>query len=193
MRVFRNLRGLALAVAMLIGATALADEKESRSREMVPDQPGPVHEAVTRRAGEYDTVSKFRANSDSAPTETKGTAKLISVMDGRFMLEESTSSLFGKPVKGLRLVGYNGRTKQYEATWTYSMATGMMSLTGTSSDGGKTIEWTENNPAGRGAKSPLHIITRYIDDDNFAIEMVNRAPDGKIRTSLETTYTRRRQ
>jgi hypothetical protein len=193
MEIFTRLSVFTLAVAMLVGGTARADEKEARSREMVPDQPGPVHQALTHRAGEYDTVSKFRTNPDSAPTETKGTAKLSSVMDGRFMLEESTSSLLGKPVKGLRIVGYNGRTKQYEATWTYSMATGMMSLTGTSGDDGRTIEWTESNPAGRGAKSPLHITTRYIDDDNFTIEMVNRAPDGKIRTSLETTYTRRKQ
>jgi hypothetical protein len=184
--------GFALVVTLSAGGLALSDDKGAKAKEGMADKPGPVHEALARRAGDYDTVSRFTPSAGATPVESKGTAKITPAVDGRFLLEESTGTLFGQPVKALRLLGYNSRTKQYEATWTYSMATGMMSMTGTSSDGGKTIEWTEINPTGRGAASPLHITTRYIDDDKFVTEMTMRAADGKVGPTLEAIYTRKK-
>jgi hypothetical protein len=180
---------LAVTFSLLSGGAAAYDDKAARNPGSA-DALGPVHQALARMAGDYDTVSSFRQQPDAKPVVSKGTAKLTAVVDGHFLLEETSSTLFGQPVKGLRLLGYNGKTNRYEATWTYSMATGMMGMTGTSNDGGKTIEWTETDPSGRGANSSLHVTTRHLDDNRFTVELYNLTPNGKRGTTIETTYTR---
>jgi hypothetical protein len=37
---------------------------------------------------------------------------------------------FGKPYNGLRLIGYNSATEQYEASWAYSMSSAIMTMGG---------------------------------------------------------------
>jgi len=184
----------AIAAAMLILAPAAvrSDDANAKQEAMSADKPGPIHKEMARRAGEYETVSRFWMKPGGEAVESKGTAKITPVVEGRFLLEESTGTQFSQPFKALRLTGYNNLTKEYESTWTYSMATGMMHLTGTSKDDGKTIEWTASYTNDKGAKQNLYVTTSHLDDDHFVVELVAKTPDGNKGPTLETTYTRKK-
>jgi hypothetical protein len=184
--------GIVAAALLLIPATVLSDDEKAKGHDMSADKPGPIHEEMARRAGEYDTASKFWIKPGGEAMESKGAAKITPVVDGRFLLEESTGTQFGQPFKALRLSGYNNLTKQYESTWTYSMATGMMHMTGASKDDGKTIEWTASYTNDKGDKQNLYATTRYVDNDRFVVELVAKTPDGNKGPTLETTYTRKK-
>jgi hypothetical protein len=183
--------GWLVATAGLVLAPALAwpdDPKEGSAQ----GQPGPVHRAMARYAGEFTTLTKFWMKPGDRPVETKGTAKLRSILGGRFLLEENSGAMLGQPFQGLRLTGYNSATEKFESTWVYTGGTATMSLVGTSKDGGKTVSYTATYEAQKGVKTTLYVVTRQIDDDHFTIELFAKTPDGKKGPAFETSYTRKK-
>jgi hypothetical protein len=149
---------------------------------------GPAHAKLATMIGSYDTVTKFRMQPSSDSAESSGTAKISGGLDGRFLIEENSGTMFGEPTTGLRLVGYNIGTKQYEAVWTYTGSTGILMFTGKSPDSGKTINWTGSFDDENGEKQALTAVTRIIDGDHFVVELHAASAEGPV---LETTYSRK--
>ena len=89
------------------------------------------------------------------------------------------------------MLGYNNASKRYEAVWTYTMSTAIMTMNGTSPDGGKTINFNASWDEEGGAKRSLQVSMRLIDDDHFVVELTDRAADGKQSAVLVTTYSRK--
>jgi hypothetical protein len=188
-----RLRHFAIALTFLpfIAAPALSQDKSDEHSARPAGNAGPEHQELARLAGEYNTVTKFSMQPGAEPSTSRGTAKLTSVLDGQFLLEESAGTQFGRPIRGLRLIGYNTAAKQYEACWTYTMSNAIMTMTGTSAGEGKPIEWKASYATQKGSQT-LSIVTRIVDADNFVVEMISKAPDGKKGPTLETTYTRKK-
>jgi hypothetical protein len=193
------IRGVTILVALIFAATAtFAQEgstQKSESASNVPaaadaTKPGPEHAFLAKRAGEYTRTVKFVAqpNADASA----GTAKISVTLGGRFIVEENTDTVFGRQVSGTRVYGFNHITKQYEAVWMYTMSTAMLFLTGTSPDGGKTIDLTGMSQNHRGDKIPIHATIRQVDDDQFVVTLMSTGADGKEAAFQETTYTRKK-
>ena len=174
-------------ILLLAMPAASQDDKTKKG-----DQPGPVHEQLTRLVGEYTTASTMRLKPDQPPIETAGAAKITTIHGGRFILEENSGTSLGEKITGLRLVGFNNNTGKYEATWTYSMSTAQMSLTGTSKDGGKTIEWSGTFTKGKGDNQTLYVTTRILSNDRFEVELFAKTEGGGKGPTLVTTYTRKK-
>jgi uncharacterized protein DUF1579 len=153
-------------------------------------KPGPEQSFLAKRAGQYTRTVKFVAqpNADAST----GKAKISVTLDGRFIVEENTDTVFGRPVSGMRIYGFNNITKQYEAVWMYTMSTAMLFLTGTSTDGGKTIDLTGVSQNHGGDKIPIHATIRQADDDQFVVTLMSTGADGKEAAFQETTYNRKR-
>jgi hypothetical protein len=179
-------------IGFLVSAGAApSQEQKADTAGTNPAMPGPIHQQLAKRAGEYTAVSKF--SIPGGPTqETKGTAKITSILGGRFLQEEFSGSMRGQAFTSIHLDGYNNVTKQYEASWIYTRGTAIMNLTGTSTDGGKTINYKATYVNDQGAKQTLEIIHRQIDDDHFVMELIGRNPDGSKGATMETTYTRKK-
>ena len=122
-------------------------------------------------------------------TESSGTAKISSAVGGRFLLEENSGTFMGETISGLRLLGFNNTTNQYQACWTYTMSTAILTLTGASTDNGKTVTLKGSFDEG-GTKQNLKVITRQLDADHFVVELIGETPDGKDGPVLSTTYSR---
>jgi hypothetical protein len=191
---FSRLRlfGIAAVALLLASAAAMSQEKTSKDEGPAAEKPGSEHKKLASLAGEYTTVAKFSIKPGDEPTLSKGTAKITSVLDGQFLLEENTGTQFGKPIKGLRLIGYNSATKQYEASWIYSMSTAIMTMTGTRKGEGKPIEWMASFKNDKGEQQTLYVITRIIDASEFVVELFGKTEDGKKGPTVETTYTRKK-
>ncbi len=154
---------------------------------------------MMKRVGEWTTDMKAwwepaepgakRGEPDEA---CAGTATIKSLHEGRFLQEENNGSMMGQKYTGMRIEGFNNGSKKYEATWTYSMSTGIMSLSGTSKDDGKTIEWTATFDNETGVKETMSVLTKITDDDHFSVKLYVKAEDGKEGPVLETVYTRKK-
>lgn len=197
----RWLLGAVVGATLLIPGSALAQNKtESHPDNGAPAaptaadsaKPGVPQASLAKLAGEYDRIIKFVGQTGSAAAPFSGTAKISVVLGGRFILEESMDTVFGRPVEGLRLYGYNNVTKQYEMARMYTMSTGITMMKGTSSDGGKTIDFSGETDTSGIARMPLHAHFRQVDDDQFVVTLSTAGPDGKESAFQETTYTRKK-
>lgn len=159
---------------------------------MAAMMPGPAHKQLAKYVREFTSASKFIMDPAAPAEESAGTSKVSMVMEGRFMLQEDSGTMMGMPYTSLKLAGYNNGSKQYEATWVYTMSTGTMNMTGTASADGKTINWTATFDNEMGAREPLEVVTKFIDDDRFAVILKATGPDGKGGPIMETTYTRKK-
>jgi len=177
---------------VLLGLCLTAGPAEPQEKKDDYAAPGAVHQQLAKRAGEYTTTSKFSFKPGMPPTESAGTAKLTSILGGRFLKEESTGTMMGQAYSSLHLEGYNSATNKFEATWAYTGSTSLMSLVGTSKDGGKTIEYVATFDSGKEAKQALQVTTRVLDDDHFVTELVAKNADGSKGPTLETAYTRKK-
>jgi hypothetical protein len=179
-------RWLAAGAALLIVCPAAwAQEKKS------PGAPSEIHERMSKRAGEYETVSKLTL-PDGKAMESKGTAKLTAVLGGRFLQEESTGTMLGNPVSGLKLVGYNDAADQFEAVWMYTGSTAMMTMTGKAKEDNKSVEFSATVPGPKDQKMKFTIVYRFADADRFTVELTARSEDGSKGPTMETTYTRKK-
>lgn len=188
---------MALGAILLIPGSAISKGKTGRSQNAAPaagdsTKPGAPHASLAKLAGDYTRVIKFVGQTGAAAAPSSGTAKISVVLGGRFILEESTDTVFGRPVEGLRLYGYNNATKQYEMVRMYTMSTGMTMMKGTSSDGGETIEYTGDTDASAGNMPPLHARLRRVNDDEFTVVLSTIEADGKESAFQETDYTRKK-
>jgi len=189
---------LLFAALLLFAAPSYAQAHSDQKQEAAsadkpsPSKPGPEQAFLAKRAGEYTRAVKFLGQPGADAPAGTGSSRISVVLDGRFIQEENNDTVFGRPVLGLRLWGYNNVTKQYEAVWTYTMSTAILMLTGTSSDSGKTIEYTSTSGTPGGNDAPLHARVRQMSDDQFVVTLWSAGPDGKEAAFQETTYTRKK-
>lgn len=153
--------------------------------------PGPVHRHLARREGEYEIVNKVRKDPNGPVEESTGHSRIRSLLDGRFLLEETNGVMFGQPFAVVRQTGFNNATGRYEATWTYTRSTAMMTLTGQSDDAGRTIRWTGTWNNEQGVRQTLFASSEETGDNQFVLKVYSGPRDGTEFVAVETTYKRR--
>jgi hypothetical protein len=183
-----TLLALAAAALLLAGARTGADDKKAQ----FTDAPGPMHQQLAKRVGDYTTTTRFTPKPGAEARESTGSAHITTVLDGRFLSEETKGEQFGMPYAALKLYGYNNGAERYEATWMYTGSTAIMTLTGASKDEGKTVEYSATFALPKGATMNLTVTVRQIDEDKFVTELATKEADGKKGPTLETTYTRKK-
>lgn len=153
-------------------------------------KPGPEHEALAKLAGKWEIAGKMWMDATGKPTESKGSAEFKVIMDGRFIQQDYKGEMMGMPFTGMEILGYDRTTKKYTAHWVDSMSTGATWLTGTSKDGGKTIEFKGkmSDPESGGEVDSRWMHTSK-GDDSFVFEMFLTV-EGKEVRFMELTYTR---
>jgi hypothetical protein len=194
-------RNALLVALLLLPATAVfAQDRSPQKSEAAPDahqtvdanKPGPEQEFLAKRVGEYTRTIKFVGQPNADANASSGTSKISVALGGRFIVEDNNDTVFGRPVSGTRIYGFNNITNQYEAVWMYTGSTAMIFLTGASSDGGKTVDLTGGTQNVRGEKVPLHAIIRQVDDSQFVVTLMSTGADRKEAAFQETTYTRKK-
>lgn len=161
-------------------------------RAMTAMMPGPAHEKLGKLVGEWTTSSKMSI-AGMPPEESQGTSILTTRLDGRFLHEEFTGTMMGMPMKSSKLIGHNNGSNKYEAVWVYSMGTGMMTMTGSSPDEGKTIKFTAAFDNEVGIKETMNITYTFADADHFTVSLeAGKMPDGSPGPVMETKYTRKK-
>ena len=163
------------------------NEQSQMQQAIAAAQPGPQHAQLMKLAGEYTTNETFYAPG-SEPQESTGTAKLKSILGGRFLEEDNSGESFGQHYSGLRLYGYNNGSKQYEAIWIYDGSTAFLVLDGTSDDHGRTVRYSGAFLGPSGEKQTLRVTITQNDADHFTVKLLGESAGGM--STLETVYSR---
>jgi hypothetical protein len=168
-----------------------AQAADKAMQDEAPEKPGPQHEQLAKHVGEWTTATKIIMQGAPA-MESKGSVTIKMTLDGRFLQESADDTMMGAPVQSLKFTGYNTGSGKYEAVWMWTMNTSMMTMTGSSSDDGKTITFDAGVEQAKGKRDKLEITQKDVDDDHFVVTIKGFDPDPAQNAVMETTYTRRK-
>jgi Protein of unknown function (DUF1579) len=199
----RSIHLLALGGAACIFASSLLAQQQPAKASPPENHPGQAgapapanvetpQQFLAKRAGEWTRTIRFVGGSNAETPPSTGTSRISVILNGRFIQEQNEDVVFGRPVSGTRIYGYNDSTKQYEAAWLYTMSPAILNLTGTSTDGGKVVDYAGTTYTANGGKTRLHARVRQIDNDQFIVTLYTADADGKEAPFQETTYQRKK-
>ena len=168
------------------------DEKAMMEQMMKLGSPGPHHEQFKKMEGEWNKTVKWTMDPSQPAQETHSTAVVTLLMDGRYMQEQSTGEMMGRPFTGMGITGYDNIIKKYVSTWIDNMGTGIMMSEGVPDASGNVVNWTgQSSDPMTGKVSKYRIVSRMIDDNKHTWTMYMKGPDGKEFQTMEITYERK--
>lgn len=192
------------AAATLLAAGLAVAQGDKKPPEMTPEQkaemeaymkagtPGPQHQALAAKAGEYTLKIKSWHEAGAPPAEETGTARRRMTLDGRVLVEEISASMMGTPFTGQGMTGFDNVIGKYWSTWNDSMSTGIMVSEGTCDAAGKSCTFTGgwNDPIKKGPVK-ARMTTRWMSPTVEVFEMHGPGKDGKEMKMMEITYTKK--
>lgn len=183
---------LALLIAVPCVAEDTMDPKAMMEMMAKAAAPGPEHARFKKMEGKWNQVVKWTMDPSQPAQETKSTAVIKTLMDGRYCQELTSGQMMNMPFNGLGITGYDKIQKKYVSIWIDNMGTGIMKSEGTASADGKTIEWQgESSDPMTGGVSKMRMVTTFIDDDHHSFEMFGVMPDGKEMKMMTIDYSRK--
>jgi hypothetical protein len=193
----------ALCASIIVSAGLVAQEKSYE--EMSPEEqammqawmkymtPGEQHQKLAAKAGEWNFTGKMWQAPGAEPQEFTGTAKIKSIMDGRYILEKVEGPFMGETFHGMGIFGYDNLTQSYVGAWIDNMGTGIMRYEGTASGDGTTIHWTGDHPdLLNGTYKKGRSVDKEIDKDHTVATWFDVTPDGEEFTHMELSYSRKK-
>ena len=152
--------------------------------------PGAQHQALVSHVGTWNVSGQMWMSPDAEPMPMTATARIESILDGRYIVEEFKSDFMGMPFEGRLVQGYDNVAKRYWSLWTDSMSTGYMLSHGQETSPG-TIEMRGTavdilTPKGR----PIRMTTTDNGDGTYTMRMFDTGFDGEECQSMELRYTR---
>ena len=198
----RKLPFIAALVLVISIGTALA---QSDKQPQMSDQekammaawekfatPGAPHKALAALAGAFDTKVTMWMAPGAPPSVSTGFSHNKMVLGDRYLEQTFNGTFNGMPFQGVGYTGYDNGKKQYFGTWMDNMSTGVMTSTGTSSDGKSFKFNTVNTDAMTGKDSLGQSVLNVGDADHHTMEMWGPGPDGKMFKMMQIDYTRKK-
>ncbi len=194
----------ATALLVLCSALAIADDKKKPKAMSAEEKammeawakaatPGDAHKLLNAMVGTWNAKVSFWSPGSSDPMTSSGSATNRWILGGRYLEQKFAGSYMGQPFNGIGYTGYDNLKQQYFGTWMDSMSTGIMASTGSTSDKGKTWEFTATatDPM-TGKEMTMKEKMVVVDRNKHTFEMWSPGPDGTLYKAMEIVYTRKK-
>lgn len=153
--------------------------------------PGEPHKLFTSLTGSWTTKTKEWMDPQKPAVESTGSADIKLLLGGRFLQQEITGSMHGKPYSGIWTVAYDNLLKQYVSTWIDTMSTQIFIMNGTANADGKTITLTGQHAEVGGGYMAHRAIWKIVDGNAQEFIMYGTHHGGDEMKMLEVIYTRK--
>ncbi|MBX7158040.1 MAG: DUF1579 domain-containing protein [Verrucomicrobiae bacterium] len=166
------------------------EEMMKKAEEM--GKPGEGHQVLEPLIGDWEVEAKCWMNPGEAPQISKGSAKAMWIMGGRFVQEDFDGEMMGKPFHGMSLAGYDNMNQKYQSVWIDDMSTAIFTSEGTAGEEGKVLTFTSTMdcPMTGEKDLPVKQVIRIISNDKHTFEMYDLRKTDNNKT-MELTYTRK--
>lgn len=188
-----------LCIVLSVSVAMAKDKKAEKSMDPqammeVYDKlaaPGEQHKQLASLAGSWTTKTKEWMEPNKPAVESTGSAETKMLLEGRFLQQELTGQMMGKPFSGIEIVAYDNLLKRYVTNWMSNMGTGIFMMEGTASSDGKTITLKGQHAEPGGGYMKHRAIWKIVDSNTQTFEMYGTHHGGKEWKMMETTYTRK--
>jgi hypothetical protein len=154
--------------------------------------PGKEHQMLAKANGEWDCDLQLWMDPSAPPTVAKGTATFEMILGGRYQMSKQNSNVMGMPMNGINIVGFDNGKKVFVNTWIDNMGTGIMYAEGPYDEATQTITYKGKSYEPSSAKEvEFREIFKFLDDNNFILEMFMAGKDGKEFKSMEAKYKKK--
>ncbi len=164
--------------------------ESTKSKLEISLESGPHHE-LSKLVGEWKGTSRTWFEKDVVADESAVSGKIKSILGGRFVLHEYNSSLQGKPLEGLAIIGYSFPYERFQTAWvdSFHMGTGIMFSEGEASLDGHSVL---GSYGGGGMPEPWGWRTeiKMNGDDQLTITAYNIEPGASEEKATEISYSR---
>ncbi|HYM25658.1 MAG TPA: DUF1579 family protein [Vicinamibacterales bacterium] len=149
------------------------------------------HARLTAMAGTWDVAVTFVFQPGRPGITTKGTSTITPLFNGLFIEEKIEGTLNGTPFTTLSWTGFNGTTRQYEATRIASTNNARIAEAGTFDEKTNRFELKADYPLGGDTWHQRTVIEQTTPDAMTAVSYLSfgSVPEWK---GVEITYTRRK-
>ena len=190
-----------VAIAAVAGA-ALALAQNARAQDMTPEMmetwqkysmPGENHQHFTEMVGSWTHEVTMWMAPDAPPIESTATSTSQLSMDGRWLEETFSGSMWGMPFEGHNQLGYDNFREEYVSIWRDNLSTAPMISRGTYDPATKTLTMTASvDDFMTGARDvPVRQVVTHTDATHSTMEMYMPGPDGTefLSMRIESTKT----
>lgn len=100
-----------------------------------------AHGRLAALVGEWRGTSRVWFERDNLADESPVSGTILSILGGRFLLHQYTTSMSGKSVEGLCIIGYSIESGKYQTAWvdSFHMGTGIMFSEGSGTVSGHSV------------------------------------------------------
>ncbi|MCY1042203.1 DUF1579 domain-containing protein [Corallococcus sp. bb12-1] len=165
----------------------------SQDRLQQSQSPGGPHHFLSRLVGGWEGVARTWFEPDKVEDESPITGTFRSVLDGRFVVHEYTSSMGGKPLSGIATLGHHLDLRQFTMSWvdTFHVGSDIMPLLG---EAGVSDKFSVSGTYFAGDDAPRWGWRVDIDQpspDALVITHFNIQPGEAPQKAIEIQYRRR--
>ncbi len=184
------------------GQRAAVNREEMMKKWKRASTPGEHHKHLQYFVGKWDTVMRmWMGGPGGPPTESKGQSEIKWVLDGHYLLEESTIDVkmpdaTGKmsttTQKGMGLFGYDNFKNLYVGSWFSNVSTELITMRGTRDPTGKgfTYYGQMDEPMLDIYGREVKYVSRIVDDKNYVFEIYD-LHGGESYKVVEIAYARK--
>lgn len=176
-------------------AKPAVDMNEMMKRWKEAATPGENHKFLDQFVGRWDTVTRiWMEGPGKAPVESKGTAEVKWILDGRFVVEELTGQMMGMPHQGRGTTGFDNFKGKYVTSWIDNMGTAMYTGEGGVDASSKTltVHGKMDEPMTGERDKPVKYVTRIVNRDSHVFEIYDLAGTPNEFKAVEITYRRKK-
>lgn len=151
--------------------------------------PGPMHEMLANRVGEWNAEVTMWMDPNQPPTTSEAKTVTESILGGRYFKSTHTGDMMGMPFEGYEISGYDNVKKKFFSIWIDNMGTGFMTSEGTYDDATKSLTLTGQMTEPMGTEMNVKEVIKSVDNDNSTFEMFVDMGGQEVKT-MEIKYSR---
>lgn len=151
--------------------------------------PGPMHEILAQRVGEWKAEVKMWMDPSQPPTLSEAKTICEPMLGGRYFKATHTGNMMGMPYEGYEINGYDNLKKEFFNVWIDNMGTGVMMNYGSYDETNNTLNYNGLMTGPTGDDMEVRMTVKLIDNNNSIFEMFADM-DGQEVKWMEIKYIR---
>ncbi|UKT65195.1 DUF1579 domain-containing protein [Pedobacter mucosus] len=151
-----------------------------------------AHQKIKSLVGKWKGTSKTWFEKDILADDSSSEADISSILDGRFISYDYTSSLNGKPLSGKMIIGFDIPYQKFTFSWidSFHMGTQIMQATGNATEKGFSILGSWGNPEYGDQLFGWRTELEIISENEIIFSAYNIMPGEEETKAIETIYKR---